>query len=395
LTRPSERLARLPVYAINELAAAKKRLIADGRDVVDLSAGDADLPPPRIAVETLAEAAADPAMSRYAFQVGLIEFREAAAAYMKRRFDVTVDPMTELLPLIGSKNGLAHLPMAVLDSGDVCIVPEPGYPAYMGSVLADADVERFPLRADLDYLVELETLPAERLARTRLAFLNYPNNPTTAIAPHEYLARTVEICHRHDILLAYDNPYCDITFDGYTAPSIFEVEGARDVALEFHSLSKSFCMTGWRLGWAVGSASNIALLSKVKSYVDTGQFLAIQKAGAAVLNDAESLIEPIRETFEQRRNAGVEVFSAAGFDVKSPKATMYLWIPLPGTDTSAAFAQRLLESEAVAVMPGNAFGESGEGYFRIALTVGLERLQEAGERLGRMLANAGEIGGRA
>ena len=322
MKKPCERLAKLPAYAINELAAAKKRLVAAGRDVIDLSAGDADLAPPEIAVETLARAAADPALSRYAFQIGLIEFREAAAAYMKRRFNVTVDPMTELLPLIGSKNGLAHLPLAVLDAGDVCVVPEPGYPAYMGAVLADADVEIYPLRAERDFLVELDDLSDERLAATRLAFLNYPNNPTTALAPRDYLERTVEICHRHDIVLAYDNPYCEITFDGYEAPSILEVDGARDVSLEFHSLSKSFCMTGWRLGWAVGSAALISALGKVKSYVDTGQFLAIQKAGAAVLNRAEELIAPIRDTFEERRNVGVEAFRNIGLTVDTPKATM-------------------------------------------------------------------------
>ncbi len=395
MKRPSERLSRLPVYAINELAAAKKRLLAAGRDVIDLSAGDADLAPPAIAIETLARAAAEPAMSRYAFQIGLIEFREAAAGYMKRRFGVDVDPMTELLPLIGSKNGLAHLPLAVLDSGDVCVVPEPGYPAYMGAVLADADVVRYPLLPERDFLVELDELTAERLASTGLVFLNYPNNPTTALAPRDYLERTVEICHRHNIVLAYDNPYCEITFDGYEAPSILELEGAREVSLEFFSLSKSFCMTGWRLGWVVGSATLVAALSKVKSYVDTGQFLAIQKAGAAVLNQAEELIVPIRETFEVRRDAGVEAFRNAGLTVDVPKATMYLWIQLPGGGTSADFSQRLLENEAVAVMPGSAFGGAGEGYFRIALTVDRDRLAEAGKRLSRELARSGGAGARA
>ena len=363
--------------------------------MIDLSVGDADLPPPRVAVEALAQAAADPAMSRYAFQIGLIEFRVAAADYMKRRFGVHVDPLTELLPLIGSKNGLAHLPLAVLDAGDVCVIPEPGYPAYMGAVLADADVELYPLRSERDFLVELEELPAGRLAATRLAFLNYPNNPTTALAPREYLERTVEICHRHDIVLAYDNPYCEITFDGYEAPSILEIDGAREVSLEFFSLSKSFCMTGWRLGWAVGSADLISALGKVKSYVDTGQFLAIQKAGAAVLNNAEELIGPIRDTFEERRNVGVEECRRVGLEVDTPKATMYLWIPLPRAGSSAEFAQQLLENEAVAVMPGSAFGKAGEGYFRIALTVGRDRLVEAADRLGRDLARSRGLGGSA
>jgi LL-diaminopimelate aminotransferase len=385
LNQPNDRLNRLPVYAINELAAAKKRMLAAGRDVIDLSAGDADLAPPAIAVETLSRAAAEPAMSRYAFQVGLVEFREAAAAYMKRRFGVDVDPMAELLPLIGSKNGLAHLPLAVLNPGDVCVVPEPGYPAYTAAVLADAEVHRYPLVREKNFLVELSDIPEDRLRATKLVFLNYPNNPTAALAPHDYLERTLATCHEHGIVLAFDNPYCEITFDGYRAPSILEFESAREVSLEFHSLSKSFCMTGWRLGWAVGSADLIAALAKVKSYVDTGQFLAIQKAGAAVLNQAEELIAPLRETFEQRRNAGVGAFRKAGFAVDEPKATMYLWIQLPTGGSSAEFAQRLLDTEAVAVMPGSAFGEAGEGYFRIALTVDSERLAEAGARVTRAL----------
>ncbi len=387
------RLDRLPAYAINELVAAKKRLLAEGRDLIDLSAGDADLPPPDLAVQTLSRAAADPANSRYAFQLGSVDFREAAASYMKRRFDVDVDPMTELLPLIGSKNGLAHLPMAVLDSGDVCVVPEPGYPAYMGSILADADVERYPLRSADGFLVELGTLPESRLSAARLVFLNYPNNPTTALAPRDYLERTVELCRRHDIVLAYDNPYCDITFDGYVAPSILEIEGAREVSVEFFSLSKSFCMTGWRLGWVAGSAALIAALSKVKSYVDTGQFLAIQEAGAAVLNSAEELAAPVRNTFQERRDAGVDVFGKAGLAVTPPKATMYLWVPLPVRGSSADFAQRLLETEAVAVMPGSAFGEAGEGFFRIALTVDRNRLEEAGDRMRRALIGLGVADG--
>jgi len=393
--REAERLKRLPRYAVNELAAAKRRLLAEGVDVIDLSAGDADLPPPRLAVDALTEALADTKMSRYAFQVGLLEFREAVSRYMERRFGVRVDPMTEVLPLIGSKNGLSHLPFAVLNPGDVCVLPEPGYPGYMGVHLAEADVERYPLRADRDFLVELGDLRPERLAAARLVFLNYPNNPTAAVAPLDYLERTVDQCRRYGIVLAYDNPYCEITFGGYRAPSILEVAGARDVALEFHSLSKSFCMTGWRLGWAVGSADLITALTKVKSYVDAGAFLAIQKAGAVVLDAAESVIEPIRSEFEARRNVAVECFASAGFTVDPPKATTYLWIPMPGGLDSAAFASELLEQEGVMVLPGSAFGGAGEGYFRVALTVAPARMKEAAERVARVLGHLGVGSARA
>jgi LL-diaminopimelate aminotransferase len=390
MTDTGERLARLPSYKMNELAARKKQLLAEGRDVIDLSAGDADFPPPELAVRVLHEALADPAMSRYPFQVGLIEFREAVARYMERRFGVLVDPMNEVLPLIGCKDGLAHLPLAILSPGDVCLIPEPAYPGYMGAFLSDGKVERYPLSEDKAFLLELEDLGAEKLTRTKLAFVNYPNNPTTAIAPRDYLRRTVETCHRNGIVLAYDNPYCELTFDGYRAPSVLEIEGARDVTLEFHSFSKSFSMTGWRLGWAVGSAGLIAALSKVKSYMDTGVFLAIQKVGAALLDSSEPLIAPMLERFAERRNSAVAAFRSAGLAVESPKATMYLWIPLPSGITSAAFAGEVLERQGVVVMPGSAFGAAGEGYFRIALTVEPDLLEHAAELVGRVLAGIRE-----
>jgi LL-diaminopimelate aminotransferase len=286
-----------------EIPAVKRRLLAQGVDVIDLGAGDADFAPPELAVETLARATRDPAMSRYPFQLGLPTFREAAAAYLQRRFGVRVDPFTELHPLIGSKEGIAHLAMAVLDPGDVAVVPEPGYAVYEGAtVLAGAQPYRRALTPRTNFLLELADLPADTLRRTKLVYLNYPNNPTAAIAPRDYLERTVEFCRRHRIVIAYDNPYCEITFDGYVAPSIFEIPGAREIAVEFHSLSKTFCMTGWRLGWAVGRPELIAALARVKNYVDTGAFLAVQAAGAAVLAQAETLAQGYVARFQERRD---------------------------------------------------------------------------------------------
>ncbi len=384
MSRPSDRVERLPRYAVGELAVIKQQLLERGQDVIDLAAGDADLPPPPEAVQALHDALGDSRMSRYGFQVGLKAFREAIADYMERRFAVTVDPMTEVLPLIGSKDGLVHLPLAVLNPGDVCVLPEPGYPAYIGgAVLAGAEVAFQPLLPEQDFLLELEDLDAQRLRRARLLFLNYPNNPTTAVAPREYLERTVEACHRHDVVLAYDNPYCEVTFDGYRAPSVLQVPGAREMALEFHSLSKSFCMTGWRLGWAVGSADLIGTLNRMKSYVDTGPFLAIQHAGAVVLNQAERLAKPVRARFQERRDRAVAALRGIGIEVEPPAATMYLWFPVPGGVESAAFAREALESENVMVLPGSAFG--GEGFIRIALTVEPERMVVAAERLGRVV----------
>lgn len=383
----SRRIAQLPTYPLAELPAIKRRLIQQGVDVIDVGAGDADLAPPRVAVETLARAAQDPAMSRYAFQIGLPAFREAAAGYMQRRFGLTLDPFTEIHPLLGSKEGIAHLAAAILDPGDVAIVPVPGYAVYHGgTVLADAEPYLYDLTLRTGFLLELEEIPAHVLKRARLVYLNYPNNPTAAIAPREYLERTVAACRKHDILLAYDNPYCEITFDGYVAPSIFEIPGAMDVAVEFHSLSKSFCMTGWRLGWAVGRPDRIAALARVKNYVDTGAFLPVQAAGAEVLKQAERLAAGYAAQFRERRDAILPALRANGFEVESPRATMYLWVPLPEGLSSAAFQKRALEDVGVVTLPGSAFGAGADGFFRIALTVPSPRLIEATERLGKVLA---------
>ncbi|HTR20395.1 MAG TPA: aminotransferase class I/II-fold pyridoxal phosphate-dependent enzyme [Gemmatimonadales bacterium] len=370
-----------------EIPAIKRRLLQQGMDVIDVGAGDADFAPPPIAVETLARAAQDPTMSRYAFQLGLPKFRESAAAFLHRRFGLTFDPFTELHPLLGSKEGIAHLAMAVLDAGDLAIVPEPGYAVYHGgTVLALGEPYRYALTARGQFLLELDEVPVEVLRRTRIVYLNYPNNPTAAVAPRDYLERTVAACRRHDIVIAYDNPYSEITFDGYVAPSIFEIPGARDVAVEFHSISKSFCMTGWRLAWAVGRADLISAMARVKNYVDTGAFLAVQAAGAAVLDRAEQIIPAYVAQFRERRDATVEALRNEGFEVETPRATMYLWIPLPEGMASAAFQRRALEETGVVTLPGTGFGQAAEGFFRIALTVATPRLVEAANRLGKVLA---------
>lgn len=387
--RFSERLLALPAYPLAEIPTIKRRLIGAGVDVIDLGAGDNDTPPPAIAVDALKEALDDPALSKYGFQQGLPAFRRACSDYIERRFGQRFDPITEILPLIGSKEGLAHLPYAVANPGEVVIFPEPGYQAYVGgAILSGAVPHVYPLSASGGFLLELDRVPEAVLRRTRLVYVNYPNNPTAAVAPMEYLERLTAVCRRHGILLAYDNAYCDLTYDGYVAPSIFEVPGAREVAVEFFSLSKSFSMTGWRLGWAVGRPELIGALTKVKSYVDTGPFLALQKAGAVALDAAEALVAPVRELLRERRDAAVAGLIGAGFPVESPKAAMYLWVPLPEDVASAPFARRGLEEYGVVTLPGSAFGPAGEGYFRIALTVSPARLTEAIARLGRALASA-------
>lgn len=394
--RFSDRLDRLPGYPLAKLPARKRDLLARGVDVIDLGAGDADYPPPAEVIEAMRKATGETSLSKYGFQQGNVKFRKAASDWMQRRFGITFDPITEVLPLIGSKEGLSHLTLAVTNPGDLVVVPEPGYQAYIGgTLLAGAEALKYPLTPRTNYLVELAEIPEEQLKRVRLVYLNYPNNPTSAIAPRDYLERTVKICRERQIVLAYDNPYCDLTFDGYRAPSIFEIDGARDVAIEFFSLSKSFSMTGWRLGWAAGAAEFITALTRVKSYVDTGPWLAIQEAGAFALDHTERLIAPNIAELARRRDAGVAALREAGFELESPKATMYLWIALPEGIRSADFTERALEDEGVVLLPGSGFGPGGEGFFRIALTVGPDRLREAIVRLGRVRAGLLAGAGRA
>ena len=386
----ADRLLTLPEYPLGKLPEKKRQLIARGMDVIDLGAGDADLAPPKVAVERLAAAAADPAMSRYGFVLGLVEYREAIARFMQRRFGLSFDPFREIVPLIGSKEGISHVALAYAEDGDVTVIPEPGYLAYVGGTrLAHGEPYRYALRPENGFLVDLDTIPDDVLRRTRIVYLNYPNNPTAAIAPMDYLESVVKRCRELDILLVYDNAYSELAFDGYSPPSIFEVEGAREVAIEFHSMSKTYNMTGWRSGWAVGAHELIAPLAKVKLFVDTGAFMAVQAASAAALDAHDDFVPGNIAVFKERRDAAVEAFRAHGFECVAPKGTMYLWIPLPDHITSAEFAEMLMEEEGVIVLPGSSFGEGGEGFFRVSFVVSPERLREAALRAGRVLARLG------
>ncbi|MEX2583764.1 MAG: aminotransferase class I/II-fold pyridoxal phosphate-dependent enzyme [Gemmatimonadota bacterium] len=382
----SRRFGSLPPYPLADVPALKRDLIARGVDVIDLGAGDADLPPPPAAVEAMAAAAADPRNSRYSFQLGLPAFREEIAGWMKRRFGVVVDAYREVLPVIGSKEGIFHLPFAYLDPDDVAIIPDPGYQAYLGgTALAGGEPYLVTLRPENDFLVPLDDLPADVVARAKLLYLNYPNNPTTASAPVEYLARVVEFCHAHDILLVYDNAYSEIGFDGHEPPSILQVDGAREVAVEYHSMSKTYNMTGWRVGWAVGAEGAIAALTRVKTFSDTGLPYTVQHAAAAALRSHRTWLPQNVATFERRRDAAVAKLRSCGFEITPPKATMYLWVPIPSRRGADEFARRLLLEQGVAVLPGTALGAGGEGFFRIALTVSEDRLAEAMSRIARAL----------
>ncbi|MEN9509826.1 MAG: hypothetical protein RLZZ621_2389 [Gemmatimonadota bacterium] len=386
MPRLSTRFAQLPVYPLAHIPARKKALLEAGVDVIDLGAGDADLPPPPRAVAALQAAAEVPAMQRYGFGLGHVPFREAVAAWMQQRFGQAFNPMTEIVPLLGSKEGLAHVAFAFLGAGDVAVIPDPAYQAYVGgTLLSDATPYVYALRPRTNFLVELDEIPADVLARTRVLYLNYPNNPTAAIAPRDYLEQVVRTCRERDILLVYDNAYSEMGFDGYVPPSIFEIDGAREVAIEFHSLSKTYNMTGWRCGWAVAKPEIASALTKVKSFTDTGQYMGIQAAGVAAIESWAEFVPANLAVFADRRDAAVAAFRAQGFDVSAPKATMYLWIPLPDGIASAEFTDRLREEAGVIAMPGSGFGAGGEGFFRISFIQSGARIAEAAARAGRVL----------
>lgn len=382
----SERLRALPEYPMASIPAKKRELIARGVDVIDLGPGDADLAPPEVAVKRLAEAATNPAMSRYGFGLGLMEYREAVVRFMHKRFGLDFDPLHEIVPLLGSKEGIAHLALCYVNPGETTIVPEPGYMCYLGgTILSDGITYSYPLRPENNFLVDLDDIPPDVLRSARILYLNYPNNPTAAVAPRDYLEKVVARCRELDILLVYDNAYSELAFDGYSPPSIFEIDGAREVAIEFHSVSKTYNMTGWRCGWAAGRQELVGALAQVKTFVDTGNFMAVQAAAAAALDSWATFVPGNVSIFRERRDAAVEAFRENGFECDTPRATMYLWIRLPEHVTSAEFAQFLIEEEGVVVMPGSNFGVGGEGFFRVSFVTSPARIREAAARAGRVL----------
>ncbi len=388
MPKQTNRLKSLPPYVLASIPQRKRELLARGVDVIDLGAGDADLAPPPAAIEAMAKAIREPAMSRYGFALGLPAFRETVSAWMHSRFGHSFDPLTETIPLIGSKEGLSHLALAYVQKGDATIIPEPGYNAYKGgTLLSDGEAYLYPITPRTRFLVELDDIPSDVLKRAKILYLNYPNNPTGAIAPMDYLERVVKRCAELDILLVYDNPYSEMTFDGYVAPSIFDVNGSRDVAIEFHSLSKTYNMTGWRCGWACGNREIVGALAKVKGFLDTGQFMAVQRAGVAAIESWKSWVPGNMAVFKERRDAAVKAFREHGFTCDVPKGTMYLWLPLPEGIPSAEFAERLLEDQGVIVLPGSGLGAGGEGFFRVSFITSPERIAEAAARAGKVLAS--------
>jgi len=378
---PPGRLNGLPPYPLADVPDIKARLLAEGRTVIDLGVGDPGLPVPDAAVETLREVVGNPALSKYGFQRGLPEYREAIARWLGRRFGADVDPDLEVLPVIGSKEAIALTAFAVLDPGDSVLVPDPGYAPYFGGpYFAGADVIRFELRAEEGYLIPPDTIRRAR-GRLRLVYINYPNNPTSAVAEISYLQEVVEACRERGAVLLFDNAYSEITFDGFRAPGLLEIEGAREVGIEFHSMSKTYNMTGWRLGWATGDRRLIGALRRVKTFFDTGAFMAVQAAGAAVLDDPDEYIRWNLDHLGRRRDAAVAAFQAAGLDVTAPRGTLYLWFPVPGKEKAEDFCRRLLIDSGVVLLPGSAMGPGGEGFVRASLAIHEDRWEEAGRRI--------------
>jgi len=377
----AERLKKVPPYLFVEIDGLKNEKLKKGAEIIDLGIGDPDLPTPSEIVEVAKKALENPAFHRYPSNQGSEFFRKSCAKYMKRRFGVEFDPETEIVALIGSKEGIAHFPLAFVNPGDVVLCPEPAYPVYhLGTLFAGGEPYYLPLLWENNFFPDPGSIPKEVLERAKILWLNYPNNPTGAVVTREFFAEAISFAKRYGLILGHDAAYVEMYFEE-PAISIFEVDGARDVAIEFHSLSKTFCMTGWRIGFAVGKKELVQGLAKVKSNIDSGVFTAIQYAGAYALDNLERIVLPLRAVFKERRDYLAKALQELGFELKIPQATFYLWVKVPKGFTSTDFCRNLLEELDLVVTPGNGFGASGEGYFRIALTVGVDTLKRAVERL--------------
>ncbi|PMP68284.1 MAG: LL-diaminopimelate aminotransferase [Thermodesulfobacterium geofontis] len=376
----SQRLKKIPPYLFVELDRLKNEKIKQGVDVIDLGIGDPDIPTPYELVEVAKKAIEKAEYHRYPSNWGSLFFRKACADYIKRRFGIKLDPEREILALIGSKEGIAHFPIAFINPGDIVLCPNPAYPVYhLGAIFTDGIPYYIPLSWENNFLPDLSKIPQEILEKAKIMWLNYPNNPTGATATREFFKEVIKFAKKYNIIVAHDAAYIEMYYEEPPI-SILEIEGAKDIAIEFHSLSKTFCMTGWRIGFAVGNGFLVSALAKVKSNIDSGVFTAIQEVGAFALNNLENLVPPLISIFKKRRDFLTEELKNLGYQFIKPSATFYLWVKTPNGLPSQEFCKRVLQDIGVVVTPGIGFGSAGEGYFRIALTVGEERLKEAVQR---------------
>ena len=379
---PAERLQKLPPYLFVEIDRKKRDAAARGLDIINMGIGDPDLPTPDPIVQKLAAAATNPANHRYPDSEGMPEFRQAVSEWYQRRFNVPLDSDDEVISLIGAKEGIGHLPLALVNPGDVTLVPDPAYPVYeAGTVFAGGDPYRMPLLASNHFLPDLNAIPSDVLNRTKILFINYPNNPTGAVASLEFFEEVVDFAANHGIVVAHDATYSEIAFDGHRPFSFLQVEGAKDVGIEFHSLSKTFNMTGWRVGMAVGNRQVLAALGSIKSNMDSGAFQAVQEAGVAALAISEEVSAENSAIYQLRRDTLIEGLSGIGMEVEPPRASFYVWPRVPSGHTSASLVAALIDKAGIVCTPGSGFGAAGEGFVRFALTTGVERLREGIERM--------------
>ena len=378
----SDRINSLPPYLFKEIDRQKEEEKKRGIDIIDLGVGDPDMPTPGHIIEALNKAAHDPANHKYPSYTGMGGFNEAVARWYKRRFNVVLDPVKEVVTLIGSKEGIANIPLAFINPGDTGLVTSPGYPVYdIGVKFAGGQTYFMDLLKENNFLPDLEAVPADVVKKAKMMFINYPNNPTSAVADGQFFKKVVSFAQANNIIVCHDAAYTELAFDGYRPESFLETDGAGDVGIEFHSLSKTYNMTGWRIGFAVGSAEVIQALGQVKSNIDSGAFQAVQIAGIAALEEDQTCVNEMNAEYTKRRDILVDGLCSIGLSVEKPKATFYTWIEVPKGYTSAEFASHLLLKAGIVATPGNGFGKAGEGYVRMTLTVDQERLKEAVERI--------------
>jgi LL-diaminopimelate aminotransferase len=378
----SKRLDLMPPYLFVKIEEKKAELVKKGIDIIDFGIGDPDLPTPFHIFKKMHEVLESRESSNYPTSKGELSFRRAVADWYKKRFNVSLDPEKEVCALIGSKEGLAHLPLAFIDTGDIALVPDPSYPVYkICTTLAGGEPYLLPLTAENKFTPDLDRIPADIAKKAKLLFINYPNNPTGTIAGKDFFEKCVRFAKKNDLLLVSDLAYSEMGYDGYKPSSMLEIPGAKDVTIEFHSLSKTYNMTGWRIGMAVGNAEAVQALATIKSNVDSGAFKAIQFAAIEALSGSQNCVEENRKVFEERRNVLIDGLNSLGWKLERPKATFYMWVPVPGGETSASFAEKLLERCGILVVPGSGYGAAGEGYVRMAITIPKERITEAIKRM--------------
>ena len=380
--RIAQRIQKVPPYLFAEIDKKKEAAMKKGVDIINLGIGDPDQPTPAHIVNQLAESARDPKTHDYPPYEGTKEFRSAVSDWYLKRFGVNLNPQKEVISLIGSKEGIAHVFLAFIDPGDISLIPDPAYPVYKtGTLFANGEPYYMPLLEENGYLPDLDKIDEKIARKAKLIFLNYPNNPTGAIANKEYFKEVVDFAKTYDLLICHDFAYSELAYDGYQAPSFLEIDGARDVCLEFHSLSKTYNMTGWRIGFAVGSSEAVSALSIIKTNVDSGIFKAIQEAGITALTGPQDHIPRLISMYTERRNVVVDGLNQLGWNIKPPKATFYVWVPTPNRMNAIDFSNQILDKTGIIVTPGIGYGQYGEGYVRIALTVDVPRLEEAISRL--------------